>query len=416
MNILHLSTVDYGGAGTAMVRLHQRLRAIGINSRVLVRESRSDISYIYSLKYKKTLYFILYKVIIKVLTKLDYSFNSQKLSMNISAKDLLNRVDFTPDIIVVHSLSNFISSNDILNLYRATNAPIIFHLLDMASFTGGCHYAWDCKGYLQKCNSCPAIYFSNKFTNPKVIMEEKIKKFNNIPIAIVAGSAHLLSQVKKSRLFCNKYLEKILIGIDEKTFKPVDNNLSKHQLRIPKNKKIIFFGAQSFKDRRKGMSYLLRALKKLADMPSIDKKNILLVTAGHDSIKDKIDELGFGYQHIGFLQGDQKLALAYQAADMFICPSIEDSGPMMINEAMMCGTPVVAFEMGVATDLIISGKNGYIAKLCDSDSLAKSISNIIQLSNKELLIMSKNAREQALELCSYSVQTTGFLKLFKLLV
>jgi hypothetical protein len=35
MKVLHISTVDFGGAGTAALRLHFNLRARGLDSRML---------------------------------------------------------------------------------------------------------------------------------------------------------------------------------------------------------------------------------------------------------------------------------------------------------------------------------------------------------------------------------------------
>jgi glycosyltransferase involved in cell wall biosynthesis len=45
----------------------------------------------------------------------------------------------------------------------------------------------------------------------------------------------------------------------------------------------------------------------------------------------------------------------------------------MINESIMCGTPVVSFRMGVAEDLIINGETGYIVKLKNIRDLANGI-------------------------------------------
>jgi glycosyltransferase involved in cell wall biosynthesis len=99
------------------------------------------------------------------------------------------------------------------------------------------------------------------------------------------------------------------------------------------------------------------------------------------------------------------IASAYQAADVYVCPSIEDSGPMMINQSIMCGTPVVSFEMGVALDLVVTGKTGYRAKLKDTGDMAKGILDILTLDEDNYKIMSVNCRELALKLCSPDVQS-----------
>jgi glycosyltransferase involved in cell wall biosynthesis len=107
------------------------------------------------------------------------------------------------------------------------------------------------------------------------------------------------------------------------------------------------------------------------------------------------------------------IASAYKAADVFICPSIEDSGPMMINQSLMCGTPVVSFEMGVAFDLVITGETGYRVKLKDTNDMAKGIMNILALDKISYGKMSDNCRKLALDLCSPEVQTAKIEQILK---
>ena len=72
---------------------------------------------------------------------------------------------------------------------------------------------------------------------------------------------------------------------------------------------------------------------------------------------------------------------------MFISSSIEDSGPVMINESIMCGTPVISFQMGVAENLIIDDETGYIVKLKNIRDLANSIEKVINLDDKKFYKM-----------------------------
>ena len=116
---------------------------------------------------------------------------------------------------------------------------------------------------------------------------------------------------------------------------------------------------------------------------------------------------------MGLLDNTYGIASAYQIADIFICPSIEDSGPTMINQSIMCGTPVVSFEMGVSPDLVITGKTGYMAKLKDSKDLAQGIFEILSLTDDNFNEMSDNCRKLALKVCSPEVQIGSFENLFK---
>ena len=62
---------------------------------------------------------------------------------------------------------------------------------------------------------------------------------------------------------------------------------------------------------------------------------------------------------------------------MFLCPTMDDEGPMMVTESMMCGTPVVMFKVGIAGDLIREGESGYAVPAGDAVALARALSLVL---------------------------------------
>src|SRR6185369_3592800 len=98
-----------------------------------------------------------------------------------------------------------------------------------------------------------------------------------------------------------------------------------------------------------------------------------------------LDGLPFAGKYVGHLNNDITLALAYQAADVFVCPSVEEAGPMMIPEAMLCGLPVAAFETGGAPDIIKHRQTGYLATLGDSGDLTKGIHFLLTAQTPEAM-------------------------------
>ena len=119
--------------------------------------------------------------------------------------------------------------------------------------------------------------------------------------------------------------------------------------------------------------------------------------------KDIEFEWPYQTRFLGFLNSEKDLAEAYQASDLFLCPSIEDSGPMMINESIMCGVPVVCFDMGVAADLVINLQTGFVAELGNSRQLAVGIETILRLTAQEKELMDNKCRKLALSKCHPSV-------------
>lgn len=203
------------------------------------------------------------------------------------------------------------------------------------------------------------------------------------------------------------------MSIDEKKYGIADKNKTRLDLNLPCNKKIIFFGAVRIAEKQKGYIELIEAFKILSKKIE-DSTKIHLAIAGNIS-PDYNEVLPFSYTSLGYLNYDN-LSKAFQSADVFVSPSIEDSGPMMVNQSIMSGTPVVAFEMGVALDLVHNGVTGYRAKYKDCNEFAEGIFNILELDNASYIQMSNKCRELGLKLCHQKVQSSMFMKLFEELI
>jgi len=339
-------------------------------------------------------------------TDLNYHYQEIKEQKSFyRVKNILKRSGIKPDVILVLFAKNFINTKDMYELFKLTHARIFWLMYDMAPLTGGCHYAWDCKGYLNNCGSCPGIYSDdpNDISRKNLLFKKKYISITDIHL--IAASEWQYRQAKSSVLFKDKKIDKILLSVDNTIFKPLDKKAMKLNMGIDSDKKVVFFGAVYLYIQRKGMSYLLESLKILKDrLAGTDLgSNILLLFAGRET-EGIIDALPFPYQYMGYLDNNYGMASAFQAADVFLCPSIEDSGPQMINQSIMCGTPVVSFEMGVAPDLVISGQTGYMAKLRDSNDLAKGLFDVLSLNNDDYRKLSDNCRDLAMKLCSPDVQ------------
>jgi glycosyltransferase involved in cell wall biosynthesis len=190
-------------------------------------------------------------------------------------------------------------------------------------------------------------------------------------------------KVRESSLFSQHRIESIPLPIDASLFRPFEQRVARDLLHVPADKKVIFFGATYLEEARKGMAYLVEALQQLRALTDdtgdgLRADDIFLLVAGSNGQKI-LDMLPFAGRATGQLQDELLLALAYQSADVFVCPSVEDAGPMMIPEAMMCGTPVVAFNAGGAPDLVETMKTGYLANDRDSGDFANGMRALLSL-------------------------------------
>ncbi len=88
-------------------------------------------------------------------------------------------------------------------------------------------------------------------------------------------------------------------------------------------------------------------------------------------------DFGLPSHYVGRLHDDVCLALLYAAADLFVAPSLQENLPYTIMEAMACGTPCVAFDVGGIPELIEHKQTGYLATPFDPDDLAAGMAWIL---------------------------------------
>lgn len=97
-----------------------------------------------------------------------------------------------------------------------------------------------------------------------------------------------------------------------------------------------------------------------------------------EELKPMIEEAGVTY--IGEISFEEKLKL-YQEAKAFIFPIAWDEpfGLVMI-EAMSCGTPVVAFNKGAVSEVVVDNSTGFVVE--DIDQMVQKLHNIDSISRK----------------------------------
>lgn len=277
------------------------------------------------------------------------------------------------DIIYIHwalkGLLNFRSVKQIASL----NKPVIIFLHDMWNITGGCHHSFTCEKYkTEGCNDCPMFPAVKRNDLSAKEFRKKMQlysKYNNL--YFVSPSKWLYNCAKESLLTKSKSVFYIPNLIDNIIFKPADKTVARQILNIDVTETIIAFGAVSVNSPYKGWAYLQKALELLKQDDTIKNISVLIFGSGYD--KDIAASIPFKTKFMGFLQDEYSTALVYNAADVFIVPSLADNLPTTVQESLSCGTPVVGFEVGGIPDMISHKKNGYLAKYKDSGDIAEGI-------------------------------------------
>jgi len=375
LNIINITTSNTGGAGNAVVRINKVLNEFSNSKIIALKGSVKTNSilipnydlYFLGIKIYRYLKHFFYQKLSKKFNKKYNFYNYNEKKNYVKPSKLLKYFPFHPDILIIHFSAHFINFKTIYEIQKLTNCKIIFNLVDTSFMTGGCHWSWDCEGYKDNCSTCPAIK-SNKFNElAKNNLLQKEIYLKQINFEVNVSSSFALNQVLKSKLFKIKKPSFIYYPIDQKLFKPRPNS---SKVKI----KTIFFGTQDLSNPSKGVVYFTEAINLFWNKINKEERKLIKINiAGLKINLPFIKEINVNY--LGNLPINQ-LIMEYSKSDVFVCSSIEDNGPMMINESLMCGTPVVCFKTGIGPDLI-NNNTGYLSKNMSSSDLSEGIKKVL---------------------------------------
>ncbi len=392
MNTLFISTSDlHGGAAIAAFRLMNALQTKGMNVKMLVRDKRSSNRNVIEVgnKNKNKWNFLWERGKIFLANRF-----SQKNLFDISIANTGVSVTTLPefqhaDIIHLHWINQgMLSLKELKNIFTS-GKKVVWTMHDMWPFTGICHHAGDCANYQQACGLCPYLVDATPHDLSNKIFKQKQVAYSSRNITFVACSNWLKDLAKKSPLTTDHTVVSIPNPIDTEYYYPKDKIDVRKKMRLPIHKKIVLFAAVTTSDKRKGTDYLIEASRIIKQHTD----NVLFLIAGNNG-KEIENRLALPAQSMGFV-APENMPDVYNAADVFVTPSLQENLPNTIMEAMACGTPCVGFRIGGIPEMIDHLETGYIAEYKNADDLAKGL--FWTLFEADTKTLSANAREKTLK-------------------
>lgn len=120
----------------------------------------------------------------------------------------------------------------------------------------------------------------------------------------------------------------------------------------------------------KNHATLLRAVARV--LSQVPQLTLALVGDGplDGELKTLADELGIG-DRISFLGYRDDVPNLLNAMDVLVLPSLREGMPNAVLEAMACGLPVIASEVGGASEILRDGENGFLVRPTDIEQLSQ---------------------------------------------
>lgn len=407
MKVLHVHDVDYpatGGGAIVMHRLHVGLRKAGVDSKILCRRKK--------LRGAES---VLIPPAGKFLGRLETPLRRLALRAGLNDVHCLSTFKISQlavyaeaDLLHLHCIhGNFFNY---LALPRLTaNKTAVFTLHDTWPYTGHCSFNYDCERWKAGCGRCPYPGNYPPIRRDSSALEWKLKKwaYDRARIVIVTLSTFQTERIKHSML--SRFpVHQIPNGVDVDVYQPRDREECRRLLGISQGKKVLMFAATALNMRNKGGDLLLRALQLLPE--ALRKKTVLLMLGdGGDALAE---QAGIETINLGYVFHDRLKVIAYSAADLFVQPSRAESLPLVVQESMACGTPIVAFPVGGTVDLVRPGRTGYLAKLEDPEDMARGIEQLL-VDDAARDAMSRQCRAVTIEEYSLDRQVERHVQLYR---
>lgn len=408
MRILHLSTNDNrGGAATAAYRINGALNSLGVNSQMLVQNKYSDdpdVETTVTTTYKtitREFRFLYDKLPLKLFyrDRADTPFQVGKTGIDISGHEAVRE----SDILHLHWITHGFLSVGSLRKLAELDKPVVWTLHDQWPFTGGCIYSGDCERYTDNCGRCPALNSDRGKDLSTKMWKRKQRAYRNLELTVVSPGSWLGKRAKCSSLLGKFDLEVIPNPIDTQVFKPAEQETARDILNLPRDKRLVLFGADVPEAKLKGFSYVKKALKLLATDLQKPEEEIEIVIFG-TSHSEEMENNPFPTNFTGYLNDTYSLTLCYSAADIFVGPSLQEAFGQTFLESMACRTPAVAFDYAGPREIIDHKRDGFLAQYRSAQSLAEGIQWTLK-DEERLRKLGKKARDKAVS--EYGFDTVG---------
>ena len=357
MKIVHLSASDnVGGAAIAARRIHDYLLSKKIDSHFLTFKKKSTSKQIIEYQsltsnFKR----MLFNRLNKYLNFLDESSLSGIRSMALNNTDVHKKINnMSPDFLILHWINGETCSIDDLQKINK-DIKIFWWCHDMWPFQGTYHYDL----------SISKNYFSRKIE--KYFINKKKSFIEGSKLSFICPSEWLQriankTYINNSFFIPNIFYEKAL----NEHLKSV--SLDRENKVISKQKTITFMAIGGDADPRKGGKYLNQIISKF------EHEDVLFNVIGNEDNQINSNKK---VRYLGFQSNICDIARIISQSDVFINTSLADNFPNTIVESLLCGTPVVSFNVGGISS-IINKLNGSLVTPGDIDSFIDQIKKWIE--------------------------------------
>jgi glycosyltransferase involved in cell wall biosynthesis len=248
------------------------------------------------------------------------------------------------DVVQVYWTDRMLGVRGLADLVASGKAVVVVPV-DFEPLTGGCHYPYaSCTQYTESCSDCPISDSPRLKEAARRSRSIKRAVLGSSNVSVVAGNGWYRDRVVAAGTSPDRV--HVVFPQLASSYHAATTGRLRPRLGIDGSCSVLIAGATMLSSPRKRVGEAVTIAAQVMEQDVAAH----LVIVGDGSI-DIPRALAGRVHRLGLLDSAE-LADALADSDVFVSPSVDDAGPLMVAASWAAGTPVAAYRVGYAADLL----------------------------------------------------------------
>jgi len=290
--------------------------------------------------------------------------------------DLLSQSPEKPSILHLHNLhGGYFDPRSLTEL--SAQLPVMLTLHDAWLLSGNCAHSFGCERWKTGCGECPdiSIYPGLKVDSTHLNWKRRKAIFDHSKLYITTPCQWLLDKVTDSMLAPAMIEGRVIHnGVASSIFFPGNKELARKDLGLPINDPILHFVANGIKNNPfKDYATLRKTIELLGGQ---SQSPLHFIALGEEGEKEQVGRVTIHY--ISHTTDMNLIAQYYRASNLYMHVAKAETFPNTVLEAMACGVPVIATNVGGIPEQVEDGVTGLLIPAQNAELMAESASLLLK--------------------------------------